>query len=54
MQSHTFPMMPCISAAHHFYGEPKSENCRFSDFIEGLGSEISSKFAVGQNYESEF
>jgi len=32
----------------------KSENYRFSDFIEGLGSEISSKFAVGQNHESEF
>jgi hypothetical protein len=32
----------------------KSENCRFSDFIEGLGSETSSKVAVGQNHESEF
>ena len=29
MQSHTFPMMPCISAAHHFYGEP---NLKIADF----------------------
>ena len=29
MQSHAFPMMPCISAAHHFYGEP---NLKIADF----------------------
>ena len=29
MQSHTSPMMPCISAAHHFYGEP---NLKIADF----------------------
>ncbi len=29
MHSHAFPMMPCISAARHFYGEP---NLKITDF----------------------
>lgn len=29
MQSHAFPMMPGISAAHHFSGEP---NLKIADF----------------------
>ena len=29
MRSHAFPMMPCISAARHFYREP---NLKIADF----------------------
>jgi len=60
VQCRVWDALPCFpdDALHlgcsPFLWGAKSENYRFSDFIEGLGSEISSKFAVGQNHESEF
>lgn len=60
VQCRAWDAVPCFPAdALHlgcspFLSGAKSENCRFSDFIEGLGSEISSKFAVDQNTEVSF
>lgn len=41
MQSHAFPMMPCISAAHHFYGEP---NLKIVDALEQIYNIIDSRY----------
>lgn len=51
VQCRVWDALPCFpdDALHlgcsPFLWGAKSENYRFSDFIEGLGSEISSKFA---------